>query len=86
MKILTKQYRNHFKCRCMIFYDQRITGMDVMSGTWKVHTSIIQLIYPQGLHRTVYRLLPDKMEEFLSEDDELFESCFEKVVYRKRRF
>lgn len=81
-------HRNHFKCRCMTFYDQRITGMDVMSGTWKVHTSIIQLIYPKGLHRTYYRVNMNKLQKHLNdcsdskEKSDNQDDCFEKVIYR----
>ena len=81
-----KNYRNSFKCKCMCYYDQKTTGVWLMSGEYKYHISLISLTKPEGLHRTVYRLLPDKMEDFLNvNNDEVWESCFEKVIYRYNR-
>ena len=74
-----RHYRNHFKCKCMTFYSQRMTGIDVMSGTWKVHMSLTQLIHPRGLHRTYYRVKTEKLTEDWDED------CFEKIIYRYNR-
>ena len=85
--IKMKSYRNQFKCRCMNFYNQRTTGVWLMSGEFSYHISLINLTKPEGLHRTVYQLIPTKKEEFFNTDNENeWESCFKKVVYRYNRW
>lgn len=51
-----KQYKTTFKCRCMNITNHHCSGVEVMSGTWKWHISLTQLIYPYGLHRVLYNL------------------------------
>lgn len=75
-------YRNRFKCRCMQFYDQKTTGVWLMSGSYGYHISLTNLTQPRGLHRTFYQLIPEKKDSFLSDDKEEFDSCFKKVIYR----
>ena len=65
----------------MTFYSQRTTGTEVMSGTWKVHMSLIQLIHPRGLHRTYYRV--NNLDGLF--EDKNYEDCFEKIIYRYNR-
>ena len=47
-------FKNHFKCSCCPFLNQRITGEYPMHTPWKYHISLIQLMRPKGLHRVVY--------------------------------
>lgn len=43
-----------FKCRCCMCIHQKTTGVELMSGAWKEHMSLVQLVYPKGLHRKFY--------------------------------
>ena len=45
-------------------------GVELMSGTWKVHCSLIHRVYPYGLHREYYQLI-DINEEDLFADSNL---------------
>lgn len=59
----------------MLYHHQRTTGVWIMSGTWKFHISMINLINPKGLHRILYRV---------NQDNENFDDSDE-VVYRYNR-
>jgi len=71
----------------MNYHGQRMTGVYIMSGTWKYRTSLVSLTQPIGLHRTFYQMIPEKKEEFFNtEDDAVFDSCFRKIVYHYNRW
>lgn len=74
--MVSKHRRCTFKCSCMCFYSQRTTGVEVMSGTWKVHENIVSLIKPEGLHRILYEGEWDENSEDIS---------FKKIKYRYNR-
>ena len=57
-----------------------------MKGSYWYHISLTSLTKPEGLHRTFYQLLPSKKDEFLNtNDDEVWNSCFKKIIYRYNR-
>lgn len=64
-----EQYR-FYKCRCLNYLHQRITGIWLMSGTWKVHESLHQRIYPYGLHREFYQVIDIEGDIFSSDNVE----------------
>lgn len=61
-------------------------GVWLMSGTWKVHMNIIHHIKPHGLHREVYSMIPEKRNEFINGDFEVWDSCFVKIIYHYNRW
>lgn len=65
-----------FKCRCASRFNQRFGHQSYMSGTWKSHHSLVQLIKPYGLHRTVYQL-KDNNPDNIFEDD-----CWIEIKHR----
>lgn len=69
-------HRHQWKCRCMGNGNRHDGGVELMSGTWKMHHSLIQQIYPYGLHRTVYKLKDNDLDNLFKED------CWIKVIYR----
>ncbi len=69
-------YRYQWNCRCMGNGNRHDGGVELMSGTWKVHCSIIHHIYPYGLHRVLYRLKDNDLNNIFEDD------CWIKVVYR----
>ena len=62
-------FHNIWKCKCMKKYKSHDSGIILMSGTWKVHASIIHRIYPYGLHREFYRVIDNDAEYIFSEDN-----------------
>ena len=59
----------YWKCRCMNINNHHCSGVELMSGTWKVHMSLIQHIYPYGLHREWYQVI--NIDEDLFSDENL---------------
>lgn len=66
-----------WKCRCMGNGNLHDGGVELMSGTWKVHMSLIHSIYPYGLHREFYRFNGVSVEDFFDDED-----CWELVRIR----
>lgn len=59
-------------------------GVELMSGTWKVHRSLSSLMNPPGLHRVFYQVIFDKKDDFFNGEGD-FDVCLKKKVYRYRR-
>ena len=57
-----------WKCRCMGNGNPHDGGVELMSGTWKVHNSLIHQIYPYGLNRELYEVI-DVECDLLSDDN-----------------
>ena len=58
-----------FKCRCLNYLHQRITGVGLMSGEFHYHTSLVSHIYPYGLHPVSYRFVGEDFVNSESDDD-----------------
>lgn len=43
-------------------------GVGLMSGTWKVHHSLIHQIYPYGLNRVLYQLKENDLDNLFEDD------------------
>lgn len=65
-----------WKCRCMGNGNKHDGGIELMSGTWKIHRSLVHRIYPYGLHRVFYQVEYKDLDNLFDKIDGI------KVVYR----
>lgn len=72
-----------FKCKCMLYYNQKTTGVWLMSGLdYSIHDSLGAYLHHKGLNRVRYMLVNG--EEYFKLDEIEDESKYWVEVKRRR--